>query len=89
VIAFGRGGALETVQDGATGIFFESQTVASLAEAMLRFERMSFDPAACRRNAERFDASLFRTRMVSAVERQVEQAREARNQLRTHQIRLA
>jgi glycosyltransferase involved in cell wall biosynthesis len=89
VIAYGRGGALETVQDGATGIFFDSQTVVSLAEAMLRFERMNFDPAACRRNAERFDASIFRSRMLAAVDRQVTQAKERRSQLRPHQVRLA
>jgi glycosyltransferase involved in cell wall biosynthesis len=38
VIAFGKGGALETVIDNKTGIFFEEQTPDSLADAILRFE---------------------------------------------------
>lgn len=67
VIAYGRGGARETVRglddaSGPTGVFFEHQTVESLREAVSRFEAMRerFDPQACRRNAERFSASRFR-----------------------------
>lgn len=39
VLAYGRGGALETVSDGRTGLFFHAQTADSLAECMERFER--------------------------------------------------
>lgn len=60
VIAFGRGGALETVRDGETGIFFPAQEPAELAEAVRRAERMRFDPAAARANAERFDRPRFK-----------------------------
>jgi glycosyltransferase involved in cell wall biosynthesis len=67
VIAFGRGGALETVVDGATGLFFHEQTVDSLVDAMLRFENTDFDPSACRRHAERFAAPVFRARMAAIV----------------------
>ncbi len=77
VIAFGRGGATETVVHGATGVFFEEQEVDSLAEAMLDFERMTFDPGLCRRNAERFDRREFCLRLRGAIERRVQAARSS------------
>jgi glycosyltransferase involved in cell wall biosynthesis len=65
VIAFGRGGATETVTD-RTGVFFEEQTVESLIDGIERFEaeRNSFDPKAARKNAipfrpERYEGELF------------------------------
>lgn len=67
VIAFGRGGALETVIDSAdpavrTGLFFHEQSVAAIRDAVERFEAGgAFDPRACRRNAERFAPERFRT----------------------------
>jgi len=67
VIAFAQGGALETVVDGVTGLFFHAQTASALADAILAFEAREFDPAACRRNAERFDASVFRERIRTVV----------------------
>lgn len=74
VIAYARGGALETVVDGATGIFFEEQSVESVVAAMQQFERMRFDPAVCRRNAERFSAQEFRSRIGEAIEDAFRQA---------------
>src|SRR6185312_15306198 len=46
VIAYGRGGALETVVDGHTGILFDEQTPQALSAAVLRMEQMhaGFDP---------------------------------------------
>jgi glycosyltransferase involved in cell wall biosynthesis len=78
VIAYGRGGAAETVVDGSTGVLFEEQTVDALAEAMLRADRIAFDPATCRRNAERFGAGVFRAQLGAAIERQLQAARAAR-----------
>ena len=65
VIAFGKGGATETVIDGTTGVFFEEQTVEAVIAGIEAFERMQLDPAACRANAEpfgteRFERELFR-----------------------------
>ena len=60
VIAYGEGGALETVIDGETGLFFDSQTADALVEAVDHFEGMQFDPLACRRQAERFSEPRFR-----------------------------
>jgi glycosyltransferase involved in cell wall biosynthesis len=71
VIAYNRGGAAETVLDGITGIHFEEQVVEALVEAIERAERMDFDPARCRRNAERFAASEFRKRIGEAVAQQL------------------
>lgn len=63
VIAFGKGGALETVRgldkDYPTGVFFEEQTVASIRDAVKRFENDKFSCADCRKNAERFSNERF------------------------------
>ena len=66
VIAFGKGGALETVippgtDKVPTGLFFEEQTVASLIEAIHAFEAIEerFDPEAIRRHAEQFSIQRF------------------------------
>ena len=67
VIAYARGGALDIVQDGETGVLFNDQTVESLVAAMKRFERMTFLPATLHRKAKRFDKSLFDTRMRKIV----------------------
>jgi glycosyltransferase involved in cell wall biosynthesis len=67
VIAFGKGGSLETIlgldQARPTGILFPEQTVSSVQEAVATFERESrrIEPMACRENALRFRAERFRT----------------------------
>ena len=63
VIAFRQGGAIESVTEGKTGMFFDEQTAASLADAVMRFERHSFDPAECRANAARFRPEEFRAQI--------------------------
>ncbi|WP_082140400.1 glycosyltransferase family 4 protein [Halomonas sp. PR-M31] len=70
VIAFGQGGARETVRsashpddENATGVFFEHHTPQSLNDAILRFEMRQFSPQACRRNAERFSEEMFWERL--------------------------
>ena len=67
VIAYGRGGAVETVKDNVSGLFFESQTVPALCEAMLRFEARRWDPVAIRAHAQGFAAKHFRRKMRSLV----------------------
>lgn len=64
VIAYRAGGALETVVDGRTGVFFDDPTSASLAEAIARLDTLTFDPATIRANAERFNATVFRARWL-------------------------
>jgi glycosyltransferase involved in cell wall biosynthesis len=70
VLAFGQGGALETVippggLGPATGLFFAHQTVEDLVGAMLRLESgtIPFDSKAARRRAETFDRPVFKERM--------------------------
>jgi glycosyltransferase involved in cell wall biosynthesis len=62
VIAYRAGGALETVLDGKTGIFFNEQTVESLAEAIRRFEKIhstNFIPADLLGHARKFSKEHF------------------------------
>lgn len=63
VIAIRKGGALETVIEDKTGIFFDEQTPESLNEAICKFETGNHDitPGDCRKNAERFSPERFRT----------------------------
>jgi glycosyltransferase involved in cell wall biosynthesis len=87
VIAFGRGGATETVVDGATGVLFEEQAVDAVVEAMLTLERRQIDPLVCRRNAERFDRLEFRRRLHAAIQRQIAAARaEPRYEVRGEMV---
>jgi glycosyltransferase involved in cell wall biosynthesis len=68
VIAFGRGGALETVRGldhpRPTGIFFAEQSAAAIAAAVTEFERneSKLDPRSCRESSQRFSPSIFRDR---------------------------
>jgi glycosyltransferase involved in cell wall biosynthesis len=64
VIAFRGGGAIETVVDGLTGVFFNTATVESLLEAMEDFESRTFRQQALRRHAEKFDRSVFAFRVL-------------------------
>ena len=67
VIAYGVGGARETVVDGETGLFFGEQTVESLCAAIEEFEGRSWDGAACRLNARRFSRDVFRAGMSAIL----------------------
>jgi glycosyltransferase involved in cell wall biosynthesis len=73
VIAFGRGGALETVRGESTdkrptGLFFYEQTVESLCEAVERFEQMPpFDPQIIRAHAETFSVAAFKANILREV----------------------
>jgi glycosyltransferase involved in cell wall biosynthesis len=67
VIALGKGGSLETVVDGVTGVLFPYQTIASLMEGVSRFEQLTFDPLAIRAHAETFGKELFKTKFEGFV----------------------
>jgi glycosyltransferase involved in cell wall biosynthesis len=70
VIAYGAGGALETVRDGSSGLFFQEQSAPSLLDAIERFERLEkdLDPAALLNQARRFGPEQF----TAGIRRQVE-----------------
>jgi glycosyltransferase involved in cell wall biosynthesis len=59
VIAYRRGGVLESVVENETGLFFDEQSLECLTDAIGRFEQASFDPDACRRHAEAFSKQRF------------------------------
>jgi glycosyltransferase involved in cell wall biosynthesis len=67
VVAFGKGGALETVIDGTTGVLFPEQTADSMAAAIERLEKLEFDPAVLRAHAATFDTDHFVASMQAFV----------------------
>ena len=68
VIAYGVGGARDTVIDGETGLLFAEQTVEGLCDAMLASEARTFDELAIRENARRFTPERFRERIVDVLD---------------------
>jgi glycosyltransferase involved in cell wall biosynthesis len=75
VIAFGKGGALETVVDdprSPTGLFFHEQSVQALKDAMVKFSTSRFDPLTIRSHAERFARPLFKERIRRFVAEKLE-----------------
>lgn len=74
VIAYGRGGLLDTVTE-ETGVFFPEQTAESLLGAVEQFEKREFDPAACRARAREFTRDVFRDRYAGFLAECVEKAK--------------
>lgn len=78
VIALGRGGVREIVVESpdaerATGLFFSEQSVASIVDAVERFEQYPpFRAEVCRRNAQRFTTERFKREFLGVVERAVD-----------------
>ncbi|MDD5327115.1 MAG: glycosyltransferase [Phycisphaerae bacterium] len=79
VIAFGRGGAMETIvgldstqpgQENATGIFFYEQTSEALQKSILLFEKTKdrFDPQKCHDNVLRFDRPIYQKSMQNYIQ---------------------
>ena len=67
VIAYGAGGALDTVIEGRTGTFFREQTPEALAGAVCAFDPGQVSPQACRTSAERFAVELFKESLSSFI----------------------
>ncbi|TKI05772.1 glycosyltransferase family 4 protein [Martelella alba] len=79
VIAYGKGGALETIRPlgvvNPTGLFYYQQDVKSLVEAVNLFLQNadSFKPTNCRNNAEKFSKEVFKTNISTFVEQKWEE----------------
>ncbi|GAA5504903.1 glycosyltransferase [Novipirellula caenicola] len=73
VIAFRKGGAMETVRENETGIFFDEQSPQALAEAITAFETAQITSDQCRRNSERYTESIFRDRMKQTLDATLDQ----------------
>lgn len=76
IIAFGRGGATETVIEGATGTFFEEQSISALVEAVERCDRMDFDPSLAIAHAGAFGVTRFVDEMTAFVKGALERKGE-------------
>lgn len=72
VVAFGRGGALETQQEGVTGAFFYEQTADALLDAVRRVDALETSPESLAESARRFSRAAFRERFEALANRAVE-----------------
>ena len=68
VIAYGGGGALDTVIPGKTGELFSEMTVESLMTVMQNFDASAYDPRVTRAHAEKFDTAIFTRQITEYVE---------------------
>lgn len=71
VIAYGAGGALETVVEGKTGEFFAEQSPESLTEALKKFRPERYKPEDCRAHAEKFGKARFQQELLKIAARVV------------------
>lgn len=71
VIAYGRGGALESVIEGKTGEFFFPQTSAALTKILAKFRSGKYNPSFVRAHALKFDKSLFKEEITEYINSKV------------------
>lgn len=64
VIAYRKGGAVDTVKMGVSGIFFNEQTASSLIQAILKFQKMKFNIKSIQKNVMSFSKGYFKTRLL-------------------------
>jgi len=76
VIAYGAGGALDTVVDGETGAFFWEPTPEALAAAVRAFDSTKFQSAPIQEHAGQFDVSVFQRRIREFVAAKLQEHRE-------------
>lgn len=69
VIGLRKGGAVDFIEEGVNGLFFDEQTVASLAEAIEDFNRHEFDRSVVTQSAERFSEAAFKSQFETLVAR--------------------
>lgn len=67
VIGYNKGGTLDIVQDGESGVLFQEQTIDAVVEAIQKAETVNFLPGTLRRKARRFDKGLFITKIHKIV----------------------
>jgi glycosyltransferase involved in cell wall biosynthesis len=73
VIAYGKGGVLDTIKENVTGLFFDEQTPASLMDALDRFEKMEAEGAFNNRDAfsdhvRRFSREAFKEKVLGIID---------------------
>lgn len=72
VIAYARGGALETVVEGKTGIFFDKQLPEGIIEAVRKFDSHNFDSKFIRKHAEKFSKERFKKEIREFIDKEWE-----------------
>jgi glycosyltransferase involved in cell wall biosynthesis len=68
VIAFGKGGSLETIKENETGLFFHEQSTDAIIDAVNRFENQTFDSELIRAHAEQFSVERFKRELKEFIE---------------------
>lgn len=71
VIAYQEGGSRDFIQDGVNGIFFQEQTVASLAQAIKKFNQTKFNPAKVSKSADQFSEQNFQSQMRKIIKQNI------------------
>ena len=71
VIAYGKGGATESVVNGITGEFFYSQTAENLAQTIKNFKPEKYDPEAIRNHAAKFDIKIFENKITNFINNKI------------------
>lgn len=66
VLAYNKGGNMETVVNGKSGILFDEQTIEGVKNAIIRLDSMTIDPLFCRENAKKFGKEIFMKNFKSA-----------------------
>jgi len=76
VVALGRGGARESVIDGETGVLVDTADPEAFGDALAALDRLTFEPEAIRRQAERFNRHRFAEQVDAAVQDALAESRD-------------
>jgi glycosyltransferase involved in cell wall biosynthesis len=79
VIAYAKGGALDTVVEGETGAFFQEPHPQSLVDAVRSFDAGEYDPVRIQEHARQFDVSVFARRIKEFLTAKAQEHRERMN----------
>src|SRR6266849_6117666 len=86
VIAYAAGGALATIVDGITGIFFREQTVESLTTVLASFNERAFNSSVICNHALEFDTPRFRRRILQFIDAKLHEGKSAATALPTNNL---
>jgi len=78
VIAYGAGGALETVIPGETGVLFDEQSWESLADTVIHFQAAQFNPSAIRQQAEKYSLNNFKEQIKMVIDQSWQNSKSGR-----------
>lgn len=72
ILAYGKGGALESVQQGVTGEFFHEQSVEAIAAALTKYDWTRYNRTAIRQHVAQFDVTAFRSQTQAVIDQVLE-----------------